>query len=203
MPSNNVSLYTIMTGSSVLPVSIHKGELFFLFGKENELEKSAKGFSDFGGGTEPGESVWDAAMREGSEEMTGFLGDKDALEKLIKTNGGVFKTQLNNYHVHIFFIEFDPNLPKYYNANHHFLWERMDKQLLSRTKLFEKEQVQWFSIPMMEDKIKEFRKFYQEVVLHIISQKQAITAFIINRKKKVHNKTRKRLRSSLSRIAKK
>ena len=36
-----------MTGSSILPVTIHNGNLYFLFGKENEKEQSAKGFSDF------------------------------------------------------------------------------------------------------------------------------------------------------------
>ena len=38
-----------MTASSLLPVTIYKGKLYFLFGKENELEDSAKVFSDFGG----------------------------------------------------------------------------------------------------------------------------------------------------------
>ena len=50
-----------MTGSSVLPITIHNGKLYFLFGKENELEKSAKGFSDFGGGVEQNEDVHKAA----------------------------------------------------------------------------------------------------------------------------------------------
>jgi hypothetical protein len=52
-----------MTGSSVLPVTFHKGKLFFLFGKENPLEDSAKGYSDFGGGVESGESIFETAMR--------------------------------------------------------------------------------------------------------------------------------------------
>ena len=33
-----------MTGSSVLPVTFNKGKLYFLFGKENPLEDSAKGY---------------------------------------------------------------------------------------------------------------------------------------------------------------
>ena len=33
-----------MTAGSVLPVTIHKGQLLFLFGKENDMEDSAKGF---------------------------------------------------------------------------------------------------------------------------------------------------------------
>ena len=46
-----------MTGSSILPVSYYKGQLYFLFGKENPKEDSARGFSDFGGGVEDGESI--------------------------------------------------------------------------------------------------------------------------------------------------
>ena len=38
-----------MVGASILPVAIHNKELYFLFGKENQNEKSAPGFSDFGG----------------------------------------------------------------------------------------------------------------------------------------------------------
>jgi hypothetical protein len=44
-----------MTGSSLLPATIYKNKVYFLFGKENELEESAKGFSDFGGGQEKGD----------------------------------------------------------------------------------------------------------------------------------------------------
>ena len=39
----------IMVAGSILPVTIHNDKLYFLFGKENPSEKSAKGWSDFGG----------------------------------------------------------------------------------------------------------------------------------------------------------
>ena len=72
-----------MTGSSVLPATIHKGKIYFLFGKECEKENSAKGFSDFGGGVEKGEDIYNTAMREGGEELTGFLGDEKDIRKHI------------------------------------------------------------------------------------------------------------------------
>ena len=65
--------YQKMVGSSILPVAIHDNTLYFLFGKENPFEDSAKGFSDFGGGMERNESRLDTALREGSEELSGFL----------------------------------------------------------------------------------------------------------------------------------
>ena len=62
-----------MVAGSILPVALHKGKLHFLFGKENPMEDSAKGFSDFGGRVDAGETPFTAALREGSEELTGFL----------------------------------------------------------------------------------------------------------------------------------
>ena len=38
-------------GAGILPTTIHKGKLYFLFGKEGKHEDSAPGFSDFGGGS--------------------------------------------------------------------------------------------------------------------------------------------------------
>ena len=142
-----------MTGSSILPVSIYKGKLFFLFGKENEFETSAKGFSDFGGGNEKGETLYDTAMREGAEELTGFLGDSKQLREYIKKKGGVYPINYKDqYHVHVFLIDYDEKLPIYYNQNHRFLWEKMDKNELQKTKLFEKIEIKWFSIEDMKKK---------------------------------------------------
>jgi len=92
-----------MVAGSILPVTIHKGKLYFLFGKENPLEDSAKGWSDFGGGCENGESPFETAMREGGEELTGFLGDGAKIRKLIKQNRGTYLVEHNGYHVHFFF----------------------------------------------------------------------------------------------------
>jgi hypothetical protein len=104
-----------MTGSSVLPVCLHKNKLYFLFGKENELESSAKGFSDFGGGVENKEKIFDTALREGGEELTGFLGDSSQLQKHIDNHGGVLKhVHEDKYHIHMFHLPYDPNLPFYY-----------------------------------------------------------------------------------------
>ena len=65
-----VLIYNInMVGSSILPACVHKGKLYFLFGKENSLADTP-GWSDFGGGVDPGESIYDTALREGGEELT-------------------------------------------------------------------------------------------------------------------------------------
>ena len=166
-----------MVAGSILPITIHKNKLYFLFGKENPLEGSAKGWSDFGGGVERGESPYTTALREGGEELTGFLGDSKQLKKLIKKNGGIYKHLHNTYHVHMFYLEYDENLPKYYNQNHRFLWERMDTTLLSKTKLFEKIEIGWFSVDDMKRRKHEFRNFYQEIIDEFLDSIENIQKF--------------------------
>ena len=79
-----------MPGSSILPVAIHNNKLYFLFGKENSLEESAPGFSDFGGGIEKGETPFETALREGGEELTGFIGTPTQIKQHIKKTGGTY-----------------------------------------------------------------------------------------------------------------
>lgn len=171
-----------MTGSSVLPVTIHKGKLLFLFGKENPNEISAKGFSDFGGGVEKGEGIYETALREGGEELTGFLGDSEDIRKLISCNGGIYKISHNDYHCHLFYIPYDQNLVTYFNFNHRFLWERLDKNILSKSKLFEKIEIEWFTIQKIKKRLSEFRSFYQDIVLKIVGKEKEIINFINSRK---------------------
>jgi 8-oxo-dGTP pyrophosphatase MutT (NUDIX family) len=181
-----------MVAGSLLPVSIYKNKLYFLFGKENSMEDSSKGWSDFGGGMDSGETPFTTALREGGEELTGFLGDSKSLQKTIKDAGGVYKISHNDYHVHIFFMEYDENLPKYYNANHQFLWQRMNKKLLNDSKLFEKIEIGWFSVADMISRKKEFRNFYQEIVDIFIEKQADVSKFIRSRKsRKTHKKTLK------------
>jgi len=181
-----------MVAGSILPVSIHDNKLYFLFGKENPLEDSAKGWSDFGGGLEKGETPFQTALREGGEELTGFLGNGKQLAKHIKKHGGTYHIENNKYHSHLFFFPYDENLVKYYNQNHTFLWERMDHHLLKKTKLFEKIEIGWFSIDDMKRRKSEFRSFYQTLVDMIIMEEPKIRSFIDKcANTKIQNKHRK------------
>lgn len=179
-----------MVAGSILPITIHKNKVYFLFGKENPLEDSAKGWSDFGGGVERGESPYTTALREGGEELTGFLGDSKQIKKLIKKNGGILKHIHNTYHVHMFYLDYDENLPKYYNQNHRFLWDRMDTTLLSKTKLFEKIEIGWFSIEDIKHHKAEFRNFYQEIVDELLDNIENIQKFADEKYNKYSNKSR-------------
>jgi hypothetical protein len=172
-----------MVGSSVLPACFHKGKLYFLFGKENSLADTP-GWSDFGGGVEKGESIYSTAMREGGEELTGFLGN---MEELIKKNGGVYKMQYDSssdssskssYHVHLFHLDYSDELVNLYNNNHKFLWKRMNQRYLTNTKLFEKIEIKWFSMEEMKKRKHEFRSFYKNVIDIIIEEEANIKRFL-------------------------
>ena len=179
-----------MVGASILPACFYDGKLYFLFGKENSLADTP-GWSDFGGGVDKGESIFQAAMREGSEELTGVLGDGKMISSLIRKNGGIFKMQKETYHIHLFHLPYPEykNMPKFYNNSHYFLWNRMNKKMLNDTKLFEKIEIQWFTIEDMKKKRDEFRNFYKEIVDMIIEKETEIRGFL-EKKMTGHKKQR-------------
>jgi hypothetical protein len=166
-----------MVGSSILPACFYKGELYFLFGKENSLADTP-GWSDFGGGVDPGESIFKTATREGGEELTGFLGDAKQIASLLKRS---YKMQYKTYHIHLFNLPYNADLVRYYNNNHRFLWERMNKKYLTNTKLFEKIEIRWFSVSEMKRRRNEFRNFYRNVVDLILKEEPNIRRFLSRR----------------------
>jgi 8-oxo-dGTP pyrophosphatase MutT (NUDIX family) len=184
-----------MPAASILPVAFHKGKLHFLFGKENPLEDSAKGFSDFGGGIEPGESAFEAALREGSEELTGFLGTNAELKSRLSKSGvytivhSFSDKSEDTYTVHLFPLDYSDEIVEYFNQNHAFLWSRMNKRLLNRSKLFEKIRIEWFCEDDLTKRLVEYRGFYREIVQTILQHKSRIRAFMSKRKP---NKTGRR-----------
>lgn len=178
-------------GASILPVTIYKGKLYFLFGKERAIDENP-GWSDFGGGTDNNESYIQTAIREGGEELTGFLGSDTDIKKLL-TKYGTFDIDYKSdgygiYRVHIFPMEYDPKLPFYYNNNQRFLQKRLNPKIIKDSKIFEKQEIRWICINeiiKMKQK-KEFRSFYQNVVELILAKKSEIDSFI---KKSIIGKT--------------
>lgn len=168
-------------GASILPVTIHKGKLYFLFGKERPNDDNP-GWSDFGGGTDNKETYIQTAIREGGEELTGFLGS-DADIKHLLTRFGTFdidykSTGYSVFRVHIFPMEYDDKLPYYYNNNQRFLQKRLDPKIIRDTKIFEKTQIKWICVDDIPKMKKEFRSFYQNIIDLILARKSEIDTFI-------------------------
>ena len=184
-----------MVAGAILPVAIHKNKLYFLFGREGPTDDTP-GWADFGGGVENGENPYQTAMREGGEELTGFLGEGKDIEKLIKVGGGFYKFVHDTYTIHIFLIEYDEQLPVYFNRTRNFLMKRMDNAYLSKTKLFEKAEIGWFTSQDMRKRIKEYRSFYQDIVKELLDEMPQIESFLRKNQKKFSrsvksNRTRK------------
>lgn len=171
-----------MVAGSILPVALYKNKLYFLFGKENDYKVSAPGWSDFGGRCEYGETPYKTALREGSEELSGFLGNKSSIKKLIKENGGVYKIVNNDYHIHIFYIKYDDKLVKYYNNNYNFLLKNMGRELLNNSVIFEKSKLKWFTLDDIKKKRSKFRFFYKEIIDKILLNIDNIHKFVKDKK---------------------
>jgi len=168
-------------GGSILPVTIHNNKIYFLFGKERDIDENP-GWSDFGGGTDKGETFLQTAIREGGEELTGFLGTDNKLRKMLNKYGTYnidYKSEgYSTYRCHIFPMEYDHLLPHYYNNNQLFLQKRLDQKIIKNTKIFEKTQIKWFSFDDIKKHHNEFRSFYKNIVHLILGNKSAIEGFV-------------------------
>ena len=166
-------------GAGVLPTTIRNGKIWFLFGKENKFEKSAPGFSDFGGGPNGKESQFDTAIREGGEELTGFLGSDEQLRKMCMVRG-TYNIDLTaiKYRTHIFPMKYDPYIEKYYNNNQRFIQKHLDPEVIKTSKIFEKAEIKWICIDDLHKMRPKFRHFFANVIDQIIEQKDDIEVFM-------------------------
>jgi len=183
-------------GAGILPTTIYKGKLHFLFGKENEFEDSAHGISDFGGGTDNSESFLETAVRESCEELTGFLGNENDIKKLLKKHGTYnidYKSgDFSVYRMHIFPMVYDEYLPFYFNNNRKFLSKRLDKNVIKKSKIFEKETIKWVCIDDIHKMRGQFRPYFENIIDIMLAQKLEIKKFIEKGlKKSTKNKTLK------------
>ena len=168
-------------GGSILPTTIHNNKIYFLFGKERDIDENP-GWSDFGGGTEKGESFMSTAIREGSEELTGFLGTEKDVSRLLTKYGTYnidFKSDGHStYRAHIFPMKYDEMLVYYYNNNQRFLQKRLDTNIIRDTKIFEKTEIRWFTFSDMVKLKSQFRSFYQNIVSLILHDRNEIERFV-------------------------
>jgi len=169
-------------GAGILPTTIINNKLYFLFGKENKYEDTAPGFGDFGGGEKKNESFLNTAIREGCEELTGFLGSEKDLKKLLSKYGtyniDCKTTSGSIYRLHLFPLEYDEKLAFYYNNNQKFLQKRLYPNVLKKSKIFEKEEIRWICVDDLLKMKKQFRFFYMPTLERLTREKESIKGFI-------------------------
>jgi hypothetical protein len=182
-------------GASILPTTIHENKVYFLFGKERDIDETP-GWSDFGGGTDSNESFLQTAIREGGEELTGFLGNDREIKRMLTKYGTYnidYKSEGHDiYRVHIFPMEYDELLPHYYNNNQRFLQKRLKPQIIKDSKIFEKAEIRWVCIDDLMKMRSKFRSFYKNIVDLLLENKAGIHKFISPVFVKKNRKTRKR-----------
>ena len=177
-------------GAGILPTTIHNNKLYFLFGKENKFADTP-GWAEFGGGSEGTETLLKTAIREGTEEITGFLGSADDLERKMKKTG-TFNIDWNTYRTHILPMEYDELLPFYYNNNQRFLQKRLDPKIIEKSKIFEKAEIRWFSIDEIKKRKVPFRSYYYNIADLLIKNELAINKFVSSKLQVKKNNTMKK-----------
>ena len=151
-------------GAGILPIAKYKNTVLFLLGREHYDKK----WSDFGGKRMNNESNFELAIREGYEELNGFLGSKNQLKNLVKNNLVVEIEKMDkSYHTYLFTIPYERNLPMYFNNLHKFIETNLPLSI-DKNGLFEKSQIKWFTLKELQSDKYVFRSFYKEIVEEII-----------------------------------
>ena len=187
-------------GGGSLPVAFDDKTqtLYFLFGKENPyLNRDSPGWSDFGGGEKPSETAFDTAVREGHEELNGFIGNVADIKHNIR-HKLVTSFKHERYITFLFKIEYDPNLPFYFNNNYNFLSSHVNSIVRNPTNgLFEKSEIKWMTIDDIRKNKHLFREYYQNIIDIILKNTNEIIYKIKrisskNTLKNIHKRKKKR-----------
>lgn len=149
-------------GAGILPVTIHNGKLYFLFGQEEQEHK----WSDFGGSSNTDETVLQTALREGYEELNGFYGSMNEFKEMVKNNT-VLRVNIDTYTTIIVKVPYDNTLPVYFN-NHHKFMKTHFPHLIDKNGFFEKRQIKWMTIMEMKQTKHKFRSHYRVILENII-----------------------------------
>lgn len=154
-------------GGGILPVAIKNNQLYFLLGKENDMADTP-GWADFGGGNENNETNYQAAIREGVEELNGFLGSVNKMKKMVRNNKIIhLKNKRKTYESILFLTKYNEDLVYYFNNNYRFLIKHLPNVKKEHNGLLEKSEIKWFSISDLQRE-KKYRIFYKEFVYMIL-----------------------------------
>lgn len=161
-------------GAGILPMTIIKNSIFFLLGKE----KSGY-WGDFGGSSNINESLLNTAIREGYEELDGFLGDKDMLKHKV-LNNLMCIYNVDRYSTYCFYIDHREveKLPYYFNNHRRFI----DNEItyVNSDGVFEKTELRLFSTGDLKKEYNKIRPFYREVVDKLIEQESRYYSYLMN-----------------------
>ena len=181
-----------MGGGGVIPVAMHNGDLYFLFGQENDVIKDAsknQDWGDFGGSAKPGESEMDTCVREGAEELNGFYGNKRDFRKLLLKNQ-VLKLTYDTRVTYLMRVDYDERLPTYFNNNYRFIKETANLRSIAahpENGYFEKSHVRWFTLEDLKRERGAFREYFRNFLDMIEYRAPEIRRIMEKRNKRRRN----------------
>jgi hypothetical protein len=193
-----------MGGGGVIPVAMHDGQLYFLFGQENDVIKDAsknQDWGDFGGSAKPGESEMDTCVREGAEELNGFYGNKRDFRALLLKNQ-VLKLTYDTRVTHLMRVDYDERLPLYFNNNYRFIKETSNLRAIAahpENGYFEKSHVRWFTLEDLKRERGAFREYFRNFLDMIAHRAPEIRRRLMQRRNKSHTRKRKHNKSRKTR----
>ena len=168
-------------GAGILPVALYRGTLYILLGQERHNNL----WSDFGGSSHKGEKPFKTAVREGTEELNGFFGSEEIMEKEINNNM-VLSICYNKYTSYIYRSKYNKELPNYFINNNKFI-EKQAPQIINNKHngLYEKKIIKWFPIYKFKDhnNIAKLRPHYINHIESILKNDK----FIIKQIKQIEN----------------
>ena len=185
-----------MGGGGVIPVALHNGDLYFLFGQENDVIKDAsknQDWGDFGGSAKPGESETDTCVREGAEELNGFFGNKRDFKALLLKNQ-VLKLTYDTRITHLMRVDYDERLPFYFNNNYRFIKETANLRAIAahpENGYFEKSHVRWFTLADLKRERGAFREYFRNF-LDMIQYRAPEIRRLMHKRSKSKSKSNKR-----------
>lgn len=155
---SNISNITM--GAGILPVTIMKGSIYFMLGLESIKDR---GWCDFGGSSHAQESVYETAIREGYEELDGFLGNKYELDKLV-SNNLVKQYYICRYTTFLFNVDSNylSTMPYYFNNHRKYISSNIEYK--EKDGIFEKTKIKLFSKKDLVRSYNDIRPFYREIV---------------------------------------
>ena len=151
-------------GAGILPVTIYKGVIFFLLGKERYNDNY---WCDFGGGPMKDESIYETAIREGYEETDGLFGNRYELEKKV-TNNLIKPCYTHKYTTFLFKVNYSElyYFQEYFNNHRAFIDKELSLEKIES--IFEKSEVKLFSKKELMKNINDIRPFYRDIAYQLV-----------------------------------
>jgi len=178
-------------GAGILPVALYRGILYLLIGQERHQNKNGEFlWCDFGGSPNKGENTpYKTALREGQEELNGFLGIETDLKDAVDANM-ILSISYDKYTTYIFNTKYNRELPEYFSNVNKFAEKYFANKIEDNNSgLFEKTTIQWFPVSYFKHpKAKEIiRPHYREIINSIITKE----SFIIKEIKQINKSSNK------------